>query len=55
MPDQLRKRVDCECGQTIEATADDELVRLVNEHTLSVHELKLPEDVIFAKARPVVE
>lgn len=49
----MGKRIDCECGEVVEATTDDELLALVEAHVQRSHpELvgKLTRDDVLAMA-----
>lgn len=48
----IEKKVSCDCGKTIRATSDDELIRAVQEHAQSVHAMNLSRDQILSMAEP---
>ena len=47
------KKVNCDCGATIEETNDDALVEAVKKHATEVHNLELTRDQILSMAEPV--
>ena len=47
-----RKKVSCDCGKTIRAESDDELVTAVQEHAKAVHEMELTRQQILSMAEP---
>ena len=49
------KKVNCDCGATIEQTNDDALVEEVQKHAIEVHNLELTRDQILSMAEPVPE
>ena len=49
----LAKKVNCDCGATIEETNDDALVEEVQKHAIEVHNLELTRDQILSMAEPV--
>ena len=46
------KKVSCDCGKVIRGSTDDDLIRAVQDHALSVHDMKLSKDQILAMAEP---
>lgn len=46
------KKVCCDCGKTIHARTDEELVRDVQTHAQEVHKMELSRDQILAMAEP---
>ncbi|HSJ62807.1 MAG TPA: DUF1059 domain-containing protein [Gemmatimonadaceae bacterium] len=48
----VEKKVSCDCGKTIHAHSDDELVRTVQEHARSVHAMDLSREQVLAMAEP---
>jgi predicted small metal-binding protein len=46
------KKVSCDCGKVIRGSTDDELVRAVQAHAQSVHEMNLSKDQVLAMAEP---
>jgi predicted small metal-binding protein len=48
----VEKKVSCDCGKTMHATSDDELVRTVQEHARSVHSMDLSREQVLAMAEP---
>ena len=46
------KKVSCDCGKVIRATSDEDLIRAVQDHAQSVHDMKLSRDQILAMAEP---
>jgi predicted small metal-binding protein len=50
----MRKRVDCECGWSLETDNEDELVSAVQKHALDVHQMTgVTRDQVLAQAKPV--
>lgn len=49
----IEKKVSCDCGKTIHARSDDELIRAVQEHAEKVHSMNLSRDQVLAMAEPV--
>ena len=49
------KKVNCDCGATIEEMNDDALVEEVQKHAIEVHNLELTRDQILSMAEPVPE
>lgn len=47
------KKVSCDCGKTIRASSDEELVRAVQDHAQTVHAMTLSRDQVLAMAEPV--
>lgn len=48
----MDKKVECECGVTITASSDDELVRLVQEHGREVHDMEIEREQALSMAQP---
>ena len=46
------KKVSCDCGKTIQAGSDDELVRTVQDHARSVHSMNLSREQVLSMAEP---
>jgi predicted small metal-binding protein len=46
------KKVHCDCGATVRATSDAQLIAMVQEHAKAVHKLELTPDQILAMAEP---
>ncbi len=46
------KKVTCDCGKTMRAANDDELVTIVQQHAENVHNMKLTRDQVLAMAEP---
>ncbi len=49
----MAKAVNCPCGETITADADDELVQLVQTHGKDVHNQEVSREDALAMAQPV--
>jgi predicted small metal-binding protein len=47
------KQVSCDCGTTIRADSDGQLVERVQEHARSVHDMDLTREQILSMAEPV--
>ena len=48
----MAKVVNCQCGETIRADTDDELVRLVQKHGKEVHNQDVGREEALAMAQP---
>ena len=48
-----RKKVNCDCGATIEEASDDTLAEAVQKHATEVHNLDLTREQILSMAEPV--
>lgn len=48
----MAKQVDCECGVTVRGETDDELVRNVQDHATSVHDMDLSREQALSMAHP---
>jgi predicted small metal-binding protein len=48
----MQKKVACDCGKTLLANGDDELVAKVQGHAKDVHNMHLTRDQILAMAQP---
>ncbi len=46
------KKVSCDCGKTIRASTDEELVRSVQSHAQEVHSMNLSKEQVLAMAEP---
>jgi predicted small metal-binding protein len=46
------KKVTCDCGKTLRAGSDDQLVTDVQKHAKDVHNMNLTRDQILAMAEP---
>jgi predicted small metal-binding protein len=46
------KKVTCDCGKTMRAPSDEELVVVVQKHAQDVHNLPLTRDQVLAMAEP---
>lgn len=46
------KKVSCDCGKTILAGSDDELIRAVQQHAQTAHSMSLSGDQVLAMAEP---
>lgn len=46
------KKVACDCGATVRAATDAELISQVQQHAREVHRLELTEQQILAMAEP---
>ena len=46
------KKVACDCGKVIRGSSDEELVRSVQAHAKSVHDMNLSKDQVLAMAEP---
>jgi predicted small metal-binding protein len=50
----MKKRVDCECGWSLETENEDDLVRGVQTHAQDVHQMTgVTRDQVLAQAKPV--
>jgi predicted small metal-binding protein len=50
----VRKRVDCECGWSLETESEDELVSGVQQHAEEVHRMTgVTREHVLASAKPV--
>ncbi len=47
----MAKVIECPCGTILRADADEELVRLAQEHALQTHSIPLSRDQALAMAR----
>jgi predicted small metal-binding protein len=51
---EMRKRVDCECGWSLETADEDELVAGVQRHAREVHQMTgVTREQVLAQAKPV--
>ena len=46
------KKVSCDCGKVIRGSTDDELIRAVQQHAQSVHNMNLSKDQVLSMAEP---
>ena len=46
------KKVACDCGKVIRSSTDEELVRSVQQHAQSVHDMNLSREQVLAMAEP---
>lgn len=46
------KKVTCDCGKTLHAANDDQLVATVQKHANDVHNMQLTRDQVLAMAQP---
>jgi len=46
------KKVSCDCGKVIRASTDEDLIRQVQDHAQTVHDMKLSKDQVLAMAEP---
>jgi predicted small metal-binding protein len=46
------KKVACDCGKTLRAVNDDQLVADVQKHAKDVHDMNLSRDQVLAMAQP---
>jgi predicted small metal-binding protein len=50
----MEKRVDCDCGWSIQTADEDELVKAVQEHAKNVHNMDgVTREQALAQAKPV--
>ena len=47
------KKVSCDCGKSISAGSDEELIRQVQAHAKNVHAMDLSGEQVLAMAEPV--
>ena len=47
------KQVACDCGKTLRAPTDDQLVADVQKHAKEVHNMNMTRDQVLAMAQPV--
>jgi predicted small metal-binding protein len=48
----MEKKVECDCGKTIRASNDNQLVTDVQKHAKDVHNMDLSRDQVLAMAQP---
>lgn len=48
----MEKKVECDCGKTIRAANDNQLVTDVQKHAKDVHNMDLSRDQVLAMAQP---
>lgn len=48
-----QKQVTCDCGKTIRAATDEDLVDSVQKHAKEVHNMELSRDQVLSMAEPV--
>jgi predicted small metal-binding protein len=46
------KKVTCDCGKTMRAANDDQLVAVVQKHAKDIHNMTLTRDQVLAMAEP---
>ena len=46
------KKVSCDCGKTLTASNDDQLVSDVQRHAKEVHNMNLSREQVLAMAQP---
>jgi len=46
------KKVSCDCGKVIRGSTDEELIRAVQQHAQSVHDMNLSKDQVLSMAEP---
>jgi predicted small metal-binding protein len=46
------KKVACDCGKTLRAPSDEQLVADVQKHAKDVHNMNLSRDQVLAMAEP---
>jgi predicted small metal-binding protein len=52
--DQMKKRVECECGWVLETDDEEKLVSGVQEHASEVHHMQgVTKEQVLAQAKPV--
>lgn len=49
----IEKKVSCDCGKVLRERSDDDLVKAVQEHAKSVHDMSLTREQVLAMAEPV--
>ncbi len=47
------KKVSCDCGKSISASTDEQLIRDVQAHAKNVHAMDLTGEQVLAMAQPV--
>jgi predicted small metal-binding protein len=47
------KKVSCDCGATVRASSDEELIAIVQQHAREVHRMEMTPEQILAMAEPV--
>ncbi len=48
-----KKKVSCDCGATVLASSDEELIAIVQQHAREVHRMEMTPEQILAMAEPV--
>jgi predicted small metal-binding protein len=49
----MEKRVDCDCGWSLQTASEDELVKAVQEHARDVHNMEgVTREQVLAQAKP---
>jgi predicted small metal-binding protein len=51
-PTMPEKKVTCDCGKTMRAPNDEELVTIVQKHAKDVHNMTLTREQVLAMAEP---
>jgi predicted small metal-binding protein len=52
--DEMKKRVECECGWKLETDDEEKLVKGVQEHASEVHHMQgVTKEQVLAQAKPV--
>jgi predicted small metal-binding protein len=52
--DEMKKRVECECGWKLETDDEEKLVKGVQEHASEVHHMQgVTREQVLAQAKPV--
>lgn len=46
------KKVTCDCGKTMRAPGDDQLVAVVQKHAKDVHNMTLTREQVLSMAEP---
>lgn len=46
------KKVSCDCGATVRASTDEELIAIVQQHARDVHRMEMTAEQILAMAEP---
>jgi len=50
----VAKKITCDCGKTLSAPNDDQLVTDVQKHANDVHNMKLTREQVLAMAQPAL-
>jgi predicted small metal-binding protein len=51
-PTMPEKKVTCDCGKTMRAPNDEELITIVQKHAKDVHNMTLTREQVLAMAEP---